>query len=59
MTVAGGIALGGVVGAFTVNWRGIPIGLSTSGGALLTGLLLGYLRAVRPTFGRIPAPALP
>ncbi len=41
-----------------MNWNGIPIGLSTSGGALLTGLLLGYLRAVRPTFGRIPAPAL-
>jgi putative transport protein len=58
MTVAGGIALGGVVGALSVNWNGIPIGLSTSGGALLTGLVLGYLRAVRPTFGRIPAPAL-
>jgi putative transport protein len=58
MTVAGGIALGGVVGALSVNWNGIPIGLSTSGGALLTGLLLGYLRAVNPTFGRIPAPAL-
>jgi putative transport protein len=32
--------------------------LSTSGGALLAGLVLGYLRAIRPTFGRIPAPAL-
>ena len=41
-----------------MNWRGVPIGLSTSGGALLAGLLLGYFRAVRPTFGRIPAPAL-
>jgi putative transport protein len=58
MTVAGGIALGGLIGALSVNWRGIPIGLSTSGGALLAGLLLGYLRAVHPTFGRIPAPAL-
>jgi putative transport protein len=58
MTVAGGIVIGGVVGALSVNWKGIPIGLSTSGGALLAGLILGYLRAVRPTFGRIPAPAL-
>jgi len=29
-----------------------------SGGALLAGLVLGYLRAIRPTFGRIPTPAL-
>lgn len=58
MTVAGGIALGALIGAVSVNWGGIPIGLSTSGGALLAGLLLGYLRAIRPTFGRIPAPAL-
>jgi putative transport protein len=58
VTVAGGIALGGLVGAISVNWNGIPVGLSTSGGALLAGLILGYLRAVRPTFGRIPAPAL-
>jgi putative transport protein len=58
MTVAGGIALGALVGAISVSWGGIPIGLSTSGGALLAGLVLGYLRAVRPTFGRIPTPAL-
>jgi putative transport protein len=58
MTVAGGIAIGALLGALSVNWKGIPIGLSTSGGALLAGLILGYLRAVRPTFGRIPGPAL-
>ena len=58
MTVAGGILVGGVAGAVSVNWGGVPIGLSTSGGALLAGLLLGYLRTIRPTFGRIPTPAL-
>ena len=58
MTVAGGILVGGLVGAVSVNWHGVPIGLSTSGGVLVAGLLLGYLRTVRPTFGRIPAPAL-
>ena len=58
MTVAGGIALGALIGALSVNWRGIPIELSTSGGALLAGLLLGYLRAIHPTFGGVPTPAL-
>jgi putative transport protein len=58
MTVAGGILVGGLIGAISVNVGGIPIGLSTSGGALLAGLVLGYLRTVRPTFGRIPTPAL-
>jgi putative transport protein len=58
MTAAGGILLGGLIGALSVNWRGVPIGLSTSGGVLLAGLVLGYLRTVRPTFGGIPTPAL-
>ena len=53
-----GILLGGLVGALSYNWGGIPIGLSTSGGALLAGLILGWLRTIHPTFGRIPGPAL-
>ena len=58
MVVAAGIVMGGLVGALSVRVGGVPLGLSTSGGALLAGLLLGYLRAVRPTFGSIPGPAL-
>lgn len=58
MVVAAGIVVGGLIGALSVTIGGIPLGLSTSGGALLAGLLLGYLRAVRPIFGNIPAPAL-
>ena len=58
MTVAGGILVGGLVGAMSVQMGGIPIGLSTSGGALLAGLTIGYLRTIHPTFGRIPTPAL-
>ena len=57
-TVAGGILIGGLLGAMSVQVGGIPIGLSTSGGALLAGLTIGYLRTIRPTFGRIPTPAL-
>ncbi len=56
--VAAGIVIGGLVGAISLTWRGLPISLSTSGGALLAGLLLGYWRTVRPTFGNIPGPAL-
>ena len=56
--VAAGIVAGGILGAISFAWHGIPLSLSTSGGALLAGLLLGYLRTVHPTFGNVPGPAL-
>jgi len=52
------ILLGGLVGAVTVPISGIPITLSTSGGALIAGIILGWLRGVHPTFGRVPSGAL-
>ncbi|MDQ7831110.1 MAG: aspartate-alanine antiporter [Desulfovibrionaceae bacterium] len=52
------IALGGVLGSVTVPVSGIPLTLSSSGGALILGLVAGWLRSVHPTFGRIPAPSL-
>lgn len=59
MTFTGiGIAVGCFIGALTVYFKGVPISLSTSGGAILAGLILGWLRNKRPTFGRIPAPVL-
>jgi putative transport protein len=53
-----GIVLGGLVGLLTVTVGGLPLNLTASGGALIMGLVFGYLRALRPTFGRIPEPAL-
>jgi len=53
-----GIVLGGFVGALSYKVGGIPISLSTTGGSLLAGLVLGWLRTVRPLFGRIPGPSL-
>ena len=53
-----GIAIGCFIGALTIHWGGIPLSISTSGGALLAGLFLGWLRNKRPTFGRIPSPVL-
>jgi putative transport protein len=53
------IFLGGLVGvliSFPIG--GITIGLSTSVGTLLAGLLVGYLRTRLPHFGRIPDGAI-
>ncbi|MFI6519246.1 aspartate-alanine antiporter [Spirillospora sp. NPDC050679] len=52
-----GIVLGGLIGIPALTVAGQKIGLSTSGGALIMGLLFGWLRARHPTFGRFPAPA--
>jgi len=56
--VAAGIVVGGLIGALTLTIAGVPISLSPAGGALLLGLILGYLRAVNPIIGNIPAPSL-
>lgn len=53
-----GIVLGALVGALVWKVGGVPLTLSTSGGALISGIIFGWLRSVRPTFGRIPSPAL-
>jgi len=53
-----GIAIGAAIGAITIPLGSIPLSLSTSGGALVAGLICGWLRSVNRTFGRIPAPAL-
>jgi putative transport protein len=53
-----GIFLGGLVGLITVVVAGLPLTLTASGGALIMGLVFGWLRAVQPTFGRIPESAM-
>ena len=53
-----GIFLGGLVGLLSVTIGGVPITLTVSGGALIMGLVFGWLRALRPTFGRIPEAAM-
>ena len=52
-----GIFLGGLVGLLTVTVGGVPLTLTASGGALIMGLVFGWLRAVHPTFGGIPEAA--
>lgn len=53
-----GILLGGLFGALAIHIGGVPISLSTSGGALIAGLVFGWLRSKHPTFGRIPEASL-
>jgi len=53
-----GIFIGGLVGLLTLTIGGLPLTLTASGGALIMGLVFGWLRAVRPTFGRIPEAAM-
>ena len=56
--VGAGIFLGGLVGLLTIVVAGLPLTLTASGGALIMGLIFGWLRAVHPTFGRIPESAM-
>ena len=56
--VGTGIFLGGLVGLLSVVVWGVPLTLTASGGALVMGLVFGWLRSVYPLFGRIPEPAI-
>jgi putative transport protein len=53
-----GIPVGGLAGLLSISLGGLPLSLTASGGALIMGLVFGWLRSVRPTFGRIPEAAL-
>jgi putative transport protein len=56
-TFAIGIAAGLLLGGLSVSIAGISVGLGTAGGLLAAGLVIGYLRALHPTFGRVPGAA--
>lgn len=53
-----GIAAGCLLGALAIEVNGIPMSLGASVGALIMGLVLGWWRTRRPTFGHIPSAAL-
>ncbi|MBD5311982.1 MAG: aspartate-alanine antiporter [Bacteroides sp.] len=52
------IFIGGLFGAIPIVIDNIPISFGTSGGSLIAGLVFGWLRSRRPTFGKIPDSAL-
>jgi putative transport protein len=53
-TFSWAIVLGILIGAWTVNIAGVPIGLGSAGGLLAAGVGVGYLRSLFPIFGRVP-----
>lgn len=58
MFVGLAIFIGGLFGALSVWVGSIPVSFGTSGGALVAGLVFGWLRSKRPTYGNIPPGAL-
>ena len=54
VTLSFGIVIGVVIGFLAIHVGQLSIGLGTAGGLLASGLAIGYLRSVYPTFGRMP-----
>jgi len=52
-----GLFSGFALGLVGVHFGGALLGLGTGGGCLIAGLLFGWLRARRPTFGQLPSAA--
>jgi len=52
------IVIGALIGSIVIKVGGVPLTLSTAGGALIAGIVGGWLRSVRPSFGRIPTPTI-
>jgi len=50
-----GVIVGILVGMITVPIAGAPVALHTGGGCLISGLVFGWLRSRKPTFGSLPA----
>jgi len=56
--VGAAVVIGALIGALVFKVSGVPLTLSTAGGALIAGIIGGWLRSVRPSFGRIPTPTV-
>jgi aspartate-alanine antiporter len=52
-----GIACGSLLGQLVVTFGDVPMSLGTGGGCLISGLLFGWFRSRRQTFGAFPPQA--
>jgi putative transport protein len=57
VTFAFGIAFGVIIGLLAIKVGQLSIGLGSAGGLLASGLIIGYMRSIKPTFGRLPEAA--
>ncbi|MED5810788.1 aspartate-alanine antiporter [Mycolicibacterium sp. 050232] len=55
--ISAGIVAGFLIGGLVWQIGNIPLTLGTGGGCLLTGLLFGWIRSKRPTFGQYDSDA--
>ncbi len=53
-----GLFVGLMIGLIVVRVGDLPLTLGSGGGALLSGLMFGWLRGKRPTFGALPQGAV-
>lgn len=53
-----GVLLGGLLGMIAFKLGSVSVSLGTSGGALISGLIFGWLRSKRPVYGSIPKASL-
>lgn len=53
-----GILVGLLIGSLIVTVARLPLSLGSGGGALVSGLICGWISAKRPSLGHIPGPAL-
>lgn len=53
------IFIGALVGAaLSFNMGGVIVSIGTSVGVLMAGIITGYIRSIRPLFGRVPDEAI-
>ncbi len=53
-----GIIIGGIIGVLSFKAGSVPVSLTTSGGALIMGLIFGWWHSKRPNYGQIPSSAV-
>ncbi len=57
ITFSFGIIVGLAIGEIKINVGTVEIGIGAAGGLLLSGLVVGFLRSIHPTFGHVPPAA--
>lgn len=57
LTFAFGIAAGLLIAEVSIKVGAVSLGLGTAGGLLFSGIMVGFLRSMNPTFGRVPPAA--